>query len=89
MLGGVCVLASDSGGPLEIINDNSSGLLFKTFQSCDLAEKLKYLYLDPDLRKKLASNGYEKALKDFNAPIQFLRLKQEVYDLFAKKNLNC
>lgn len=70
----VCVLASNSGGPLEIIEDNVSGLLFETMSSDDLSEKLKLIYEDKDLREKLALTGKEKADKEYDSQTQFARI---------------
>jgi L-malate glycosyltransferase len=75
MMCGVCVVASDSGGPLEIIDDGINGLLFKTFESDDLADNLSRLYNDETLRKLFADAGKQKALKTFENKMQFSVLK--------------
>lgn len=71
MMCGVCVVASDSGGPLEIIDDGVNGLLFKTFDSDDLAEKLTLLYRDALFRQTFAEAGRAKALEIFESKKQF------------------
>lgn len=71
MMCGVCVVASDSGGPLEIIDDGVNGLLFKTFDADDLAEKLVVLQKDSKLREKYALKGKEKVLEVFESEKQF------------------
>lgn len=71
MMCGVCVVASDSGGPLEIIDDGINGLLFRTFESDDLAEKLRRLYKDETFRKSFAEAGKQKALAAFESKTQF------------------
>lgn len=73
MVNKVCVIATNNGGPLEIIEDNQTGLLFNR-TSKDLANKIKTLYKDPQLKKQIAQKGYEKALKDFNSTTQFEKL---------------
>jgi glycosyltransferase involved in cell wall biosynthesis len=75
MMCGVCVCASDSGGPLEIIDDGVNGLLFKTFNADDLADKLAKLQQDKNLRKTFATAGKEKALEIFESQKQFGELK--------------
>lgn len=75
MMCGVCVVASDSGGPLEIIDDGVDGLLFKTFDAEDLAAKLTQLYHDPIFRQTFAEAGKVKALKVFENTKQFEALK--------------
>ncbi|EQB35626.1 glycosyl transferase [Sulfurimonas hongkongensis] len=71
----IAVVASDSGGPLEIIDNNKSGLLFKTNDSHDLAKKLELLYSDKALRDSLAKAGAKKASILFDAYKQFQELK--------------
>lgn len=71
MMCGVCVVASDSGGPLEIIDDGMNGVLFKTFDSDDLADKLTQLEKNTPLKEKYARAGKEKALEMFESQKQF------------------
>lgn len=71
MMCGVCVVASDSGGPLEIIDDGINGLLFKTFDSDDLSDKLLLLQKESGLREKYAKAGKQKAMEVFESHKQF------------------
>ena len=71
MMCGVCVVASDSGGPLEIIDNGVNGLLFQTFDSDDLSQKLSALYHDENQRMRYAMASKEKALKYFESQKQF------------------
>ena len=75
MMCGVCVVASDSGGPLEIIDDGVNGLLFKTFDSDDLADKLQKLYRDEVFTQTFAEAGKMKALEVFESEKQFEKLR--------------
>lgn len=75
MMCSVCVVASRSGGPLEIIDDGINGLLFKTFDSDDLADKLILLERDEIFRKTFANAGKVKALDIFENKKQFNELK--------------
>jgi len=81
MMCGVCVVASRSGGPLEIIDDEINGLLFKTFDTADLAEKLRFLYQNSDTREKFAEAGRAKALEKFEDQKQFTELKSVLENL--------
>ncbi len=76
MHAGICVIASDSGGPTEIINNNKNGLLFKTFDSDDLFLKIEKLAKNPDFRKQLAQNGQLRAQKIFAENMQFEQVLQ-------------
>jgi L-malate glycosyltransferase len=70
----IAVLGSDSAGPLEIIDDNESGLLFKTKDSSDLAKKIEILFNDKSLSESLAGTGKAKADEKFYSEIQFEKL---------------
>lgn len=68
---GVCVLGSDTGGPLESINDGKTGLHFKTMDSNDLYQKLLLLVNDSEFKNTLAKNGKAKADECFDSTTQF------------------
>ena len=72
---GVCVLGSNSGGPLEIIDDKETGLLFESMNSDDLCEKLFLIYTNLELKDKLALSGQIKAEKCFDSKKQFKKIK--------------
>jgi L-malate glycosyltransferase len=76
MMCGVCVVASNSGGPLEIIDDEINGLFFRTFDSDDLHNKLRSLHQDESKRKRFSDAGRLKALEVFESRKQFEHLKQ-------------
>ncbi|WP_415397723.1 glycosyltransferase family 4 protein [Sulfurimonas sp. CS5] len=75
MQSNIVVVGSDSGGPLEIIDDNESGLLFKTKNSADLSMKLESLFRDKLLSKRLAQAGKSKSDEMFCSEKQFEKLK--------------
>lgn len=76
----VCPIATNNGGPLEIIDDNINGLLFDRTPE-GLASKIEYLYNNPDIKKSLASTGYEKAKIEFDYDTQM----QKLYDVINEK----
>ena len=69
MVNEVCMIATNKAGPLEIIDDGVTGLLFDR-TSEDLAKKIKMLYDDRDFQNKLALAGYEKAKSKFDKKVQ-------------------
>lgn len=73
---GVCVLGTNNAGPLEIIDDNQTGLLFEKNSSDVMAEKIESLLVDEEFKKKLAFAGQKKALEQFNAATQFEKLNE-------------
>ena len=72
MMCGICVVASDSGGPLEIIDNGVNGLLFKTFDAIDLAKKLALLQQNFKVRTEYALRGKQKVLEVFESKFRIL-----------------
>ncbi len=60
-----CV-ASDSNGILDILTDGETGLLFKTGDAKDLAEKLERLILSDENRKQIGKAARKRAVKFFD-----------------------
>ena len=73
MVNKVTVIATNQGGPLEIIEHTKEGLLFER-NSEDLAKKIEMLYHNPKLNKELSLAGYAKAREMFDAQIQLEKL---------------
>ena len=65
MENGVPVIATNKGGPLEIIEDGVDGLFFDS-TSNDLEEKIEMLYNNENLKKKLTKHGYAKIREKFD-----------------------
>ncbi|WP_415889978.1 glycosyltransferase family 4 protein [Neptuniibacter sp. SY11_33] len=74
---GTAVLASNSGGPLEIIDHIQNGLLFESRNAEDLSRKLATYIQDQNLRHALSKSGQQKALSKFESQRQF----EEVLDV--------
>jgi glycosyltransferase involved in cell wall biosynthesis len=68
------VIGPAACGPLEIIDDGQTGLLFVPGSAEDLAEALRRLYDDPDGAAKIAQAGREKAERCFSNEKQFAAL---------------
>ncbi len=75
----VPMIATNKGGPLEIIDDGLDGLLFDG-SSDDLAMKIKQLYDDEQLKEVLAENGYKKVKEKFDAQKQLDKLYKVICD---------
>lgn len=78
---GSVVVATNQCGPLEIIEDGKSGLLFKQGDSRDLAEKLSYLHKNRSKCKEIAKNGQERVERLFSNDKQFKRLGEVLNSL--------
>ena len=68
-----CMIATSSGGPLEIIDDGVDGMLFDR-SSEELAKKLELIYEDNNLRDTIAIAGYKKVKEMFDAEVQTNKL---------------
>ncbi|MBU1993937.1 glycosyltransferase family 4 protein [bacterium] len=77
---GICVIGTNNAGPLEIIDDHQTGLLFNKRDSDDLAEKIKLLAEDETLRNALARSGKMKANEVFESKKQFEKLYKILCD---------
>jgi glycosyltransferase involved in cell wall biosynthesis len=73
MANGVPVIATNNGGPLEIIEDGVDGLLFDRTVD-DLAQKIKQLYEDSALKRLLGKNAYLKVQDKFEQKKQLEKL---------------
>jgi len=75
------VIASKSGGFLEIIDDKINGLLFENENSKELAKKIETLYNDRKLIMSLVNQAKKKADLEFDSQIQFQKLKQYILEI--------
>lgn len=60
------VVASNHGGPTEIVADGETGFLFEPNNAQSLAENLSKLLDDPAMRKSFGQKGYERAVANFS-----------------------
>jgi len=77
MINRVPVIATNEGGPLEIIDDGRDGLFFNR-SSDDLAKKILLLYKDRELRKSLSVSAYEKVKKKFDKQTQMQKMYEVI-----------
>jgi glycosyltransferase involved in cell wall biosynthesis len=70
------IIASNSGGFLEIIDNRINGLLFENENIEDLALKIEELYNDKDLKDNLVLEAKKKVDLEFDSEIQFEKLKE-------------
>jgi glycosyltransferase involved in cell wall biosynthesis len=60
------VIGAYAAGTQELIQDDLTGLFYESGNAEQLAEKIEYLYINPELRIKLGEKGREWAVKRFN-----------------------
>ncbi len=82
---GTPVVAARAGGPLEIIEDDKSGLFFKPREAVDLADKLEALRNDEKLSARLAAGALGR-LRDFDEKEIAGRI-QSVYDAILSRGI--
>jgi glycosyltransferase involved in cell wall biosynthesis len=68
MMGGRPVIASRAGGNVELVQDNQTGLLFDIGDDAALADALRRLAADENLRARLGAGARQRALGTFSIP---------------------
>jgi L-malate glycosyltransferase len=80
-----CVVASRVGGNPELVEDGITGLLFESGDANALAEQLRRLIQQPQLREELAAAGAEKISTRFSIRNSVNQM-QEIYDHFLAQH---
>jgi glycosyltransferase involved in cell wall biosynthesis len=60
------VVASNHGGPTEIVVNNETGFLFEPNNENSLADSLEKLILNPELRNTFGENGNKRTISHFS-----------------------
>ncbi len=71
------VIAYNTGGPAELVADQSTGYLVEIGNISDLILKMKLLISKPDLVKKLGQNGQRRILENFSAEKFIINFENE------------
>lgn len=71
---GLPVVASRIAGPMEIVEEGVTGLLFQAGDPTDLAEKIRNLWTHPDLCRQMGQAGREKAIREYSEDVYYKRL---------------
>lgn len=66
MMADMLVIAANSGGTLEIIDDGENGLLYEVDNPISLAQKIKYAVENRQLMKSIAQKGYEDSIEKYS-----------------------
>lgn len=74
----VPVIASDSGGNPELIQDYKTGLLYEINNPESLSGKMQEIIEDSTLREKIVANAYEFVFETFD-PAKTVRQEENVY----------
>ncbi len=84
MAAGLPVVATDTGGTPEIVQDGVTGYLVESKDLIQIQEKLEKLISDPVLRKSMGERAKERILKDFSIN-EFVNKHRRLIDHYAKK----
>jgi len=79
------VIASDLGGPRELVRDGDTGFLVPPDDAKALADRLRTLFDDPELRQRLGASGNAFAKEQFNAEVNTRRVLEYYDSLFAEE----
>jgi glycosyltransferase involved in cell wall biosynthesis len=71
---GLPVIASRLGGLPEIVGDGRTGLLFTPGDAADLAEKIRVLSANPEMRRRFGAAGRAKAAHEYHENVYYNRL---------------
>lgn len=66
---GIPVIASRIGALQEVVDDNRTGLLFNPDDADDLAEKMTWLWNQPDACRKMGAAGHRKVKSEFGPDV--------------------
>ena len=78
MLAGRTVIATDSGGVPEIINDETIGILVPPGDVTSLNQAIYDINSNREKYKKVAMQGRKKALKEFSLPVLFANISSYI-----------
>ena len=73
------VIATNNGGPVNIVDNGVDGYLVNVKNTKEFAEKIIKVLNDPVLKEKMIKAGYEKATKKYSWSTISKRVLEEVY----------
>jgi glycosyltransferase involved in cell wall biosynthesis len=78
------IIASNIDGVPDLIKDGYNGLLFKSENHADLADKISLILSDNNLANQLAENGFNYVQKYLSEECYITKYKAMIDDLFNK-----
>jgi glycosyltransferase involved in cell wall biosynthesis len=79
---GLPLIGTDIGGIPEIIENGTNGFIIPSQDSTQMAEKIKYLWKEADIRKKMGENAIETWKKKFSLE----KMIHEIEDVYKYEN---
>jgi glycosyltransferase involved in cell wall biosynthesis len=81
---GVPVIASNHGGPAEIVQHGENGLLFEPGNAKQLGAALEMVITDDTLRIRLMQKGYETVCKSFDSKVNTKSIEKIICDIVER-----
>jgi glycosyltransferase involved in cell wall biosynthesis len=81
MISHLAVIASNTGGPSEVIVNEENGLLFSPGDEDDLARKIESLIINPELLETLSNAGYETVLEKYTDNIMIDKIESYLWEV--------
>jgi len=81
MYAGLPVIASNTGGTSEVIEDN--GILYNYGNDEELSTAIKLLYQESETRKNMAERSYQIVLKKYSAEVMIINYEHLIHSIFA------
>jgi len=85
---GIPVIATDNGGTREILFHNSNGFLIKNGDYIDLANKIIYLYNNPNVLKNFSKKGIETVKNHFSIEKMIFEFESIITSGSSIKSMN-
>lgn len=83
----IIIASNNSGGVLELVKNNITGLLYEKGSISDLSSKIKYLYNNKDTIKDIENNAQDFS-QNFHNPDKYLKeLDEIIINTLANKNI--
>ena len=86
MLSSLVVVATQTGGTVEVLRDGENGLLFAAGDAEDLAQKIAVLAADPKLRQRLARAGHQTVVKRFTKTKMMDEIESYLQEVFRSSS---
>ncbi len=85
---GLAAVSSNVGGVGELIDDGISGFLTRPGDADHLADRIRTLILDPELRQSFGQAGRSKVSNEFNSSVEAARLATHIVDAQSNYSLS-
>lgn len=81
------IITTNVPGPCEVVEQGETGVLAEAQNTQDLADKMLYVYNNPELRKKLSTLGRRRAETYFDRPIMLKNILEDMNEIVGIKEV--